>query len=383
MAKKSKNSFTKNLLIPTLIGLVCFIFLYSKFKTATPASNQQVLVSYVPNFDNLTLDDLPDFSDIRDVYDYNGNTLVVGYNRIVEYNTASNMYVRVNDPKVLGCINSSAKIDNFLYISCNSHYPENKQLPNDKSVVASSVYKIDLETGKIIKKYFGNELESDPDLIANNEFVFKTKGLRSNLHLGSRGNTLYMASWDGVEKMDILSGKISLYSGPNEIKPGNELTGIGLNSDVDWFRMNPPFKQTVFKSITPLHDGKYYILASDGLYSLSDGQFPHQIISAVVSGDVINSGITKDGRYSVFVGPAYNMGAVIGVHAYLADINKNTVKNISIISKNVNTKAEKISSKIEKGYFEESDGKILLMDSVTNLILLSVNINSARLEISN
>ena len=129
----------------------------------------------------------------------------------------NNKFIRANNPEVLGCVYDSAKIDNFLFVSCNSHFPDEKFLPETKTIIASKIYKIDLNTGKIVKQYFGNELLIDPSIDQHSASVFKTKGARSNLILGSRNNILYMGSWDGVEKMDIVSEKITLYSHPNEL----------------------------------------------------------------------------------------------------------------------------------------------------------------------
>ena len=394
MAKKSKKLVQKTLYfvgVIICIVIIVFIFLLLKYNSSQPPINNQALVEYIPNFETLTLVDLPNFTDFRDVYDYNEHIIVVGFNRVVEYDNKNNKFIRANNPEVLGCVYDSAKIDNFLFVSCNSHFPDEKFLPETKTIIASKIYKIDLNTGKIVKQYFGNELLIAPSIDRHSASVFKTKGARSNLILGSRGNILYMGSWDGVEKMDIVSEKITLYSHPNELKPGNELSGIGLGSPrPDWFAMNPPIKPPVFKSISPLHHGKYYILATDGVYNLSEGQFPQKIIdSKIEAADINKSTFSQNGQYLVFLGPAIeqNQGQILsyGVDAYLIDINKQDLIDLSREIKRVsNAKtqslSDQISDKIKDGYFEEADGVIYLKDSDNN-ILLSIDLANSRLDI--
>lgn len=387
MAKKKKSIFKFIWIALIVISISGLIILYLNSNKLQSTSNNQALVNHVPNFDNLTLNDLPNFSDFRDIHDYNGHVLVIGLNRIVEYDKEKNEFIRVSDPKVLGCIYDSTRIDKFLYVSCNSHFPDGKFLPEAKTIVASAVYKIDLDSGKIIKKYFGDELPLEQPIDFNSGSVFDMKGARANLALGSRGNILYMSSWDGVEKMDTKTEKITIYSKPNELKPGNELSGAGLGIPIG---ISSPIKTPEFKSISPLHDSKYYILASDGIYILMEGQFPQKIIDYKIDAtDISKSTFSKDGQYLVFIGPALesNQGQILsyGVNVYLVDINKQSLIDLSKVVKGVkNSKTEslsdQISDKINNGYFEEDNGVISLKDR-ENKLILSLKLTNQKLEI--
>ncbi|KKQ43241.1 MAG: hypothetical protein US60_C0005G0001 [Microgenomates group bacterium GW2011_GWC1_37_8] len=393
MAKKSKKLVQKTLYfvgVIICIVIIVFIFLLLKYNSSQPPINNQALVEYIPNFETLTLVDLPNFTDFRDVYDYNEHIIVVGFNRVVEYDNKNNKFIRANNPEVLGCVYDSAKIDNFLFVSCNSHFPDEKFLPETKTIIASKIYKIDLNTGKIVKQYFGNELLIDPSIDQHSASVFKTKGARSNLILGSRNNILYMGSWDGVEKMDIVSEKITLYSHPNELKPGNELSGIGLGSPgTDWFAMNPPIKPPVFKSISPLHNGKYYILASEGVHSLAEDQFPQKIINVEIEGSLNKSTFSQDGRYLVFIGKgAYGLNPepLINdeINGYLVDFQEKTavdLTNTTRFKKPLTPKITEIAEKLNNGYFEQEGEIIHLKDVDTNNILLSIDLANSRLDI--
>ena len=88
MAKKSKKLVQKTLYfvgVIICIVIIVFIFLLLKYNSSQPPINNQALVEYIPNFETLTLVDLPNFTDFRDVYDYNEHIIVVGFNRVVEY----------------------------------------------------------------------------------------------------------------------------------------------------------------------------------------------------------------------------------------------------------------------------------------------------------
>src|SRR3972149_9654313 len=101
MAKRKKSNLQFIWIASSAIcafGLIIFLNINSK--KSQLFSNKQALVSYIPNFDNLTFNDLPNFSDFRDIHDYNGHLLVIGLDRIVEYDKENNKFVRINDPKV-------------------------------------------------------------------------------------------------------------------------------------------------------------------------------------------------------------------------------------------------------------------------------------------
>lgn len=389
MAKKKKPKSFKILWIVIFTIVLVLLSLYINSKKPQSTSNNQALVSYIPNFDSLTLDDLPNLTDFRDMYDYNNRLLVIGLNRIIEYDKESSKFTRVNDPRVLDCVYDSTKIGNFLFVSCNSQFPENKSLQDAATVIASKIFKIDLSTGEIVKQYFGNELLIDSSMNTNSDSAFKTKGARSNLTLGSKNNILYMSSWDGIEKMDTETEEITLYSGPGEIRPGNELSGTGLGLP-EWFNKSP-VETPEFRFISPLRNNKYYILASDGLYTLIEGQFPQRVIDTKIEAtELSKSAFSRDGQYLVFLGSNIkrNQGQILsyGVDAYLIDINKQSLVNLSkeikrVSNANTESLSDEISGQIKGGYFEEKDGVMFLKD-VNKNNLLSIELASQTLEIT-
>src|SRR3989344_4851333 len=119
------------------VGAVAFLpQIKDKLEIKTSVENviiPNVLINYVPNFDKLSLDDLPHLIDYRHIHKYNNHLLITGYNKIVEYDPSSQKVIRQNNTNVLNCIYDSALIGNNLYISCNKSQklPQNSSLPYD------------------------------------------------------------------------------------------------------------------------------------------------------------------------------------------------------------------------------------------------------------
>lgn len=102
-------------------------------------NHSQILVSAVPHFADLKLSDLPNIYDIRGIFNYKKDLIIVSTSGIIEYNPKTNTIVRQNDPRVFNCINYGTVIANKLYVACNQQPP--------------SVSVINLDTGKLEKTY--------------------------------------------------------------------------------------------------------------------------------------------------------------------------------------------------------------------------------------
>lgn len=298
-------------IVLVLISVIVGSFLFGKSQNQTssiqsqsqqittnsiaPADTSLALISYVPHFNKLTVEDLPRFADVRNVVDYKGHEIIVGNNALVEYDQTKGQFIRQNNPDVIPCIYSSAVIGNNAYIGCNT--PDNE---------TSTLYKVDLQTGKIIKQY---------------DF-FKKSGLHLvNIVLLAEGNTLWISSWDGVIKMDALSEQTKFYS-PTQIfskscKPthiwmeegrikvaandincedNGKYTIAVYNSQIDsWQKEQISFEKYAslinrtlsdfslaipqFSAISQLVSEKYYLFSDEGVYTLQQGQFPKLLFS--------------------------------------------------------------------------------------------------------
>lgn len=291
--------------------------------TTTAKDESLALISYVPHFDNLKVDDLPNLTDVRSIVDYRGNKIVIAYNRFVEYDIASKKIVRQNNPDVLSCIYSGTVVGNNLYVGCNSE--------NDNP---STLYKVDLDSGKIVKKYE----------------LFKDSGFKLvNLWLLAEGNTLWISSWDGVIKMDTLSQQTKFYS-PTQIfsklcKPilvwiENGQVKVGANDDNcldnnnyhigvyngqtdSWQNQQITFDKYAslinhnqsdfsiniprFYAVSQKLNEKYYLFSDEGIYTLQQRQFPALLFSINKNSQIASSYsayVDKNEMYAIVVGGA-------------------------------------------------------------------------------
>ena len=64
-------------------------------KAENYAQTKFLFTSY-PNFDELKIEDLPTFTDVRGVFDYKENMIVMGYKRLIELDTKTNKIVRTS-----------------------------------------------------------------------------------------------------------------------------------------------------------------------------------------------------------------------------------------------------------------------------------------------
>lgn len=145
-----------------------------------------VFISSLPNFDNLTIADLPNLRDTRGIFAYNSQYIVAGINRIVWYDPSSDKVVKMNNPDVLPCIYNTVLRGDYLYVACQSGNP----FDNGKVVTPATLQRINLKTNR-------------------NEGNLLTDGKqRTNITLALVGNNIWIGSWDGLERMDLESGTI-------------------------------------------------------------------------------------------------------------------------------------------------------------------------------
>lgn len=137
----------------------------------------KLLIDYLPDFDHLKLSNLPYFSDVRSVHTYKNHQIIIGANRIIEYDPVDKKIVRINNENLRPMVASGVVIDNMLYFSSSNGKPE-----YDADRIMT---KVDLETGKIIKTYFENPDRS-----------------YTNLHLTLKDNTIWGSMWGGAFKFD-------------------------------------------------------------------------------------------------------------------------------------------------------------------------------------
>lgn len=234
---------------------------------------KQYLVKETPYFERLSLRYLPNFTDIQSVFNYNNHLIIVGFNRVVEYDPQENAILRQDDGSIPG-ISGAAMIGENLYLSGDrlqvTGYPQRKQ-----------IFKINLETGKII----GTLLENNP-----RDFV--------NLNILSKGGLLWAVSWDGFFKINPDNGLLT--------KIDQEPRLLGLNF-IQNYRNQKDFglQLPTFFAISERINDRYYLFSDMGVYTLERGQFPKQFLKASLhhSGGLgwTSSLITRDEKYAVLI----------------------------------------------------------------------------------
>jgi len=414
------------------VGFIFFSYqIVNKSKVDTSARNKTTplaLINYVPNFETLSLNDLPNFVDYRQSYPYNNNLLIIGYNKIVEYDQNNKKIIRLNDTKVFNCINQSALIGTDLYVSCYI----SQKFPNNSSFPYSVLYKLDLINGRVVKTYF-DEIPPLPSPLDAIRTENNLHGRKVNMYLASQDSILWMSSWDGVVRMDTKTNQMKTYSIQNIFNnsrcfpsgifndQGNITVLAGGFADCDgsisiynskddrweditinyeeyskkWKLYKDSNKLSVtfptFLSISPIINEMYYLLASDGVYSLVSREFPKKIIESPVSiQSDIKSYISEDKRFILFIGevgrgPTFEVPLVQSVlDAYLIDLQKLTITNLmkaDEFNTKTNEKIDNIISKIGSAYKEEKNGVLYFKDSKNNQTLITINLLKAKLTI--
>lgn len=199
------------IILLVILGVsTCFLF-----KNFYPSSNHinssnkspdlntgSLLSEQVDNFDNLTLEDLPNLTDIRGIFRYKDKLIIGGLNRIVEYDPVQKKITRMNN-KLLGCIDDFEVVGNELFVAC--HNPISNSVTN-----LNGIYKINLESGKLIQKFI--EGENNFPGVVNATFAFKD-------------GHLWVGAYQGVFKLNLKTNEITSY------------TPTQLGTDCDWPRM--------------------------------------------------------------------------------------------------------------------------------------------------
>ncbi|MBP9719628.1 MAG: hypothetical protein KBD46_04085, partial [Candidatus Levybacteria bacterium] len=102
--------------------------------------NDTILVTGVPHFLDMKPSDLPNVYDVRGVFNYKQNLIIVSTSGIVEFDPRTNEIIRQNDSRLFNCMKYATVIGTTLYVSCT-------QPPG--------IYGINLENGKLEKAYTG------------------------------------------------------------------------------------------------------------------------------------------------------------------------------------------------------------------------------------
>ena len=152
-------------------------------KAENYAQTKFLFTSY-PNFDELKIEDLPTFTDVRGVFDYKENMIVMGYKRLIELDTKTNKIVRTSISKNPE-FSIAAKIGNILYVADNGDFFKNIQ---------PSIHVLNLDDGAVVDVLKGGE-HIPYDLI--------------NLDLDSHGQDLWIATRGEVLKFDTSINKLT------------------------------------------------------------------------------------------------------------------------------------------------------------------------------
>lgn len=373
-----------------------------------------VLIPYIPNFNNLTLADLPNFDDVRGVYNYKDNLIVTGIDKIVEYNPAKKEIVRVQDTSKIDSVYNTAKIDNYLYVV-------NPQglLKNGKSWldIWSRILKIDLDTGKIVKTYFG-------DPVKDKKYT--------NLYIASKDKYLWASSRDGVMKINTSTDLITNYSVEQLQIPNyscssyillnlqgtitislnclNEQGILTYNEAQDsWTHktmsseeqaklINKRLKDfnldlPTYFAISNQINGKYYLAATDGIYTLKKDSMPIIFLPTKVNPNYLdgNSKFYVDTKesYLFLIGLPGGIGSdhpTIGTELGADLVNLRTGEDIDLIEtsglydKPVTAEIIKlVNGIIKESKIVESGSKLLIEDQQGNL-LLQINLETNKIE---
>ncbi len=182
LQSKSKNQLTST--NETLISPTPEVIKENPYLDIQKIEIKNALVPYVPNFDNLSLSDLPNISDVRAAYSYNSHVILVGSSNIIELDPKTNEIIRVANTSIFDCFYYSIKIENDLYLACNE----------TGKLKLQGIYKLDLKTGNVIKSY-------KPKLGVD----------FTNLNIALSGKTVWGGAQNGVIKIDTVTNDVSFY----------------------------------------------------------------------------------------------------------------------------------------------------------------------------
>lgn len=379
-----------------------------------PKNKEIALISTVDNFETLSLDDLPNFTDIRNVYPYKSSLIIVGAKKVMEYDPLTKTILRINT-STLACAHASAKIDNFLYVGC---FINNWQSP-------SRIYKVNLESGEIENTYEADKLTGWPLI---------------NISLASQGKILWGSSREGVFKLDTISNKVDLYElaslkfqqsredstiicravaliavENNQVKvfEGNcDKTSIYNEQNNNWdistekaslpTRINKSekdFKIDIpnFVAYSEIIGNKRYLFADDGIYILYKNALPTKLFDTSITymSYAPRAYITKNNDYALLVDNAYSIGESYSDKLLVDTISVNLINletgEVTNLVKN-HSNAQTFISQLnfdnlfmfnrEDNTFREENSNISLW-SIDNRQILTVDIRSKTLDINN
>jgi hypothetical protein len=283
-------------------------FLYSKF----------------PNFETLEYHDLPRFSDVRRVFDYNGNKIIMGHDQLIELDTDTQTIVRTSikdDPDFY----TAAKIKNLLYVADNGNMFEK---------IKPKIYVLDLDTSTLVKTIEGSKdlpfdltnlrLHSyESDLwISTRYFIIKydtvTDSVESSYSLKDIGfdktatcnNAPIMVDEDGVVKVVEFACKnfISTYDYATDtwnIEYIDDLSPSDyINRDANDFDLEIP----EFNALSSMVNQKYYALNKKGIYQITKNSlfeliYESEIETLHYSDNFVENSFlfTKDGKEFLFI----------------------------------------------------------------------------------
>lgn len=284
---------------------------------------KQVLFDSLQNFDDLTREDLPNFTDVRLVEPYEGMTLIMGFGRIAMYDKSEKKYVSMSD-KTLSCATSAALIGKTLYVGCNS----------EEFAGPHRMFEIDMATRKITKAYLSTTF-------------FGKLYNAVNLKFATVETMLWGSSWDGVFKYDTVNKKLTVYSYEDLHFPKHDSTwnvstdcqkaflyrekdlikvlsqcdhtATYNEADDSWTTVHDPtntlppkINRTAedfgldlpsFVTYSDVRAGKRYLFTKNAVYTLVKGSFPLRLFD--ISGSYHNpyfGYVTLDENYAIIFG---------------------------------------------------------------------------------
>lgn len=222
----------KNLIIVLALTVPFLIFLIGYFQNSpkkvtqvddgivkfTELNEGLVLVKGYPDFESLTVEDFQPPQDIRYVTKYEDKTVVVGYNKIFEFDQNNRISRRLIKSK-MNCVSDATRINNILYVLCSS----------------GKIYLLNLDTGLVegiylhdgSKYYYGGFNGRNGSLkIENYSFT--------NSSITSLNDDLWLGGYNGILRIDTKNKTSKVYlSGTIGFKSGREYK-IFSNKNFVW-----------------------------------------------------------------------------------------------------------------------------------------------------
>lgn len=150
-------------------------------KPTTSMDGKQFFVTHIPNLNNLTLKDLPDYSGyIKEMYPYKNRLIISGSGLVMDYDPSKHEMIRMSPWKC----GDATVIKEDLYVMCLDESEERE------------VYKVNLATG-IMKTTHITSKDT------NKAFINPT--------MTGHNETLWGETWDWIFKLDTKTNKIQYY----------------------------------------------------------------------------------------------------------------------------------------------------------------------------